>query len=104
MSNDNVQPQASQISAGVGPADAVTRELLDGFLQGIKRGDPREETFHQVVEAVFAVGERLRAPTDLDPALMDVLQRLRRLTLADALPPEITKGKKRLGASAWSGR
>jgi hypothetical protein len=103
MNNDNVKPQASQSSAGDGPSEAATRELLDGFLQGIKRGDPQEESFHQVMEALFAVGERLGALADIDPALTDVLQRLRRLTLAETLPPETTKGKKRLAGKRLVG-
>ena len=70
--------------------------MLDNFLQAIKRGEPRDETFHQVMEALLTAGERLRTPAAVDPDLMVALQSLRRLKLEEALPAEVTKGRKRL--------
>jgi hypothetical protein len=95
MKNDNAEPPSSQVSADE-PSEGAVRDLLGGFVQALKRGEPQEESFHQVMRALFTVGKHLHASADIDPDLMASLQSLRRLTLIEALPPEVTKGKKRL--------
>lgn len=93
-------PEESQPVSGApgdGPSDAALRALLDDFLQAIRRGEPRDEIFHQVMEALLTAGERLHtAAAAVDPDLLAVLQSLRRLKLEDALPADLTKGRKRL--------
>ena len=81
----------SSASGRDGPSDAALRALLDDFVQSIKRGEPRDETFHQVMEALLTAGERLHtSAAAVDPDLMAALQSLRRLKLEEALPADVT--------------
>jgi hypothetical protein len=95
MTRDDADPAST--TPGDGRSDAALRTLLDNFVQSIKRGEPRDETFHEVMEALLTAGDRLHtSAAAVDPDLMAALQSLRRLKLEEALPADMTKGRKRL--------
>ncbi len=94
MATDDPASVSPGRSPEAAPADAQTVELLEGFVEAIRRGQPTEEAFHRVMEALFAVGERLHASAPVDPALRATLTGLRKLELEEVLPPGVPKGRR----------
>src|SRR5262245_30413579 len=75
-------------------SDGAIRDLLDGFVLALQRGEPHEVGFHEAMEALLAVGERMHASTPVDSELMATLGSLRRLSVEDVLAAHLPKGRR----------